>query len=157
MPLRAASLPAHAHVHAYAQTQLSGSLPAVLTDAPATRFYAQDHRRGNTTDEFFALTGGRIGRNFHRVFQQTLGKVLESHRLPALPKRAGSVYASAFRQQYVRYPERSPYPAYGLLRRGSAFQPRGNRSSLLFMYCSRRPVVATTMSWFSLNTSAWFI
>ena len=25
---------------------------------------------------FFALTGGRIGRNFHRIFQQTLGKVL---------------------------------------------------------------------------------
>lgn len=28
-------------------------------------------------------------------------------------------------------------------------------SSLI--YCSRRPVVATTMSWFSLNTSAWFM
>src|SRR5699024_1557189 len=122
-PLRAASLPAHAHVHAYAQTQLSGSLQAVLTDAPATRFYAQDHRRGNTTDEFFCAHGWTDSQKLPPDPPADARQSPESHRLPALPKRAGSVYASEFRQQYVRYPEQSPYPAYGLLRRGSAFQP----------------------------------
>lgn len=36
---------------------------------------------------------------------------------------------------------RSPYPAYGLLRQGSVFQPRGNRSSLLLC------IAADVRSW----------
>ena len=38
---------------------------------------------------FFALTGGRIGRNLHRIFQQTLGKVLNRIAFQSCRKEQG--------------------------------------------------------------------
>ncbi len=107
-------------------------------------FYVPGHRRGNTTDEFFCAHCGRIGRNLHRIFQQTLGKVLI-----ASPSRVAEKSRVCLRQrvcqQYVRYPERSPYPAYGLLREDQRFN-RAAIEVLFFYVLQQRPVVATTMS-----------
>ncbi len=81
--------------YAYAQTQLSGSLPAVLTDAPQRGFMLKIIGAVIPLMNFFAsrvdgLAETSTGSSNRRSASP------ESHRLPALPKRAGSVYASRF-------------------------------------------------------------
>ncbi len=95
MPASRSQFASSCTAHAYAQTQLSGSLPAVLTDDQQCGF-------------MFQVIGAVIPlMNFLRSRVDGLAETStgsssrrsqspESHRLPELPKRAGSVYAARF-------------------------------------------------------------